>query len=68
VRGPLNALWNSPIVGTYLRFRVAMFLAGLLAVVGAVVLLGIGGIPGLIALFALVVALFVVLGGLLLSR
>ncbi len=60
--GPLRFLWNTRLIGTYLRFRVAVFLAGLIAVVGAIVALSIGGIWGILGLMAMVAAAFVVLG------
>ena len=63
MRGPLGALRNSRLVGTYLRFRVAVFVAGFLGVLGAVLLLGVGGILGLVALFGVVVVVLAVLGG-----
>ena len=55
-------------VSASVRLYVAFLLAGLVAVGGAAVLLGVGGPLGLLALFALVVVLFVVLGVVLLFR
>ena len=40
MRGPLHALWNTRILGTYLRVRIAMLVAGVLAVLAAALLLG----------------------------
>lgn len=68
MRGPIAALLDTRLVGTYLRFRIAFALAGLLAVGAGVVLLGTGGVWGLLALFALVVVLFLVLGAAAVAR
>jgi hypothetical protein len=68
MRGPFSALWNTRIIGTYLRVRVAILLAGVLGALGAVLLLGDGGILGLMALFGVVVVVFGVLGWMLLKR
>ena len=67
MRGPLGALRNSRLVGTYLRFRVALFVAGVLGVFGAVLLLGDGGIFGLVALFGVVMVVLGLLGWMLLK-
>jgi hypothetical protein len=53
VRGPFGALWNSRLLGTYLRVRVAVLAAAVLAASGAAVV-GIGGVWGLLAFLALV--------------
>jgi len=68
MRGPFSALWNTRIIGTYLRVRVAILLAGVLGVLGAVLLLGNGGIFGLVALFGVVAVVLGVLGWMLLKR
>ena len=67
MRGPFSALWNTRIIGTYLRVRVAILLAGVLGVLGAVLLLGIGGILGLVALSCVVVVVLGVFGWMLLK-
>lgn len=54
MRGPLHFLWNTRILGGYLRFRVALLVAGLLAMGGAVVALEIGGVVGILALSGLI--------------
>ncbi len=65
MRGPLHFLWNTRIIGGYLRFRVALLVAGLLAMAGAVVALEIGGVLGILTLsgltFATLVAVAVIL-------
>ena len=53
MRGPLHFLWNTRILGGYLRFRIALLVAGLLAVGGAAVVLEIGGVVGIFALSGL---------------
>ncbi len=58
VRGPLRALRNTPILGTYLRAYVAFLLASLLAVTSGAVLLRVGGAMGVAALSAALVAGF----------
>lgn len=68
VRGPIAALLDTHVLGTYLRFRIAFALAGVLAVGAGAVLLGVGGVWGLLALFALVVTLFLVLGAVAVTR
>ena len=68
MRGPLHALWNTRLIGTYLRFRVGFLLAGVLALAGGVVLFGIGGIWGLLALFGFVMLLLLALGFVLITR
>jgi len=50
--GPFSALWNSRLLGTYLRVRVAVLVAAVLTAAGAAVV-GIGGVWGLVALLAL---------------
>lgn len=54
MRGPLHFLWNARIIGGYLRFRVELLVAGLLAMGGAVVAFEIGGVVGIFALSGLV--------------
>lgn len=68
MRGPFHALWNTRLIGTYLRFRVGFLLAGILALAGGAVLLGIGGIWGLLALFGLVSLILLALGFVLIAR
>lgn len=58
VRGPLRALRNTPVLGTYLRAYVAFLLASVLAVASAAVLLRIGGAAGVAALATVLVAGF----------
>lgn len=54
MRNPLHFLWNTRIFGGYLRFRVALFVAGLLALGGAALALEIGGVVGILTLSGLV--------------
>jgi hypothetical protein len=68
MRGPLHALWNTRLVGTYLRFRVAFALAGLLAIGAGIVALGIGGVLGMLVLLLLVLLGLALLGAILLTR
>lgn len=68
MRGPLHALWNSRLIGTYLQFRVGFLLAGILAVVAASIVLGIGGLWGMLALFGVVSLALLALGILLVAR
>ncbi|WP_338727655.1 hypothetical protein [Haladaptatus sp. DJG-WS-42] len=68
MRGPLHALWNMRLLGTYLRFRVALVLAGVLAIIGGVLALGIGGLGGLVALFGIVALLLLALGFIVITR
>ncbi|WP_435348258.1 hypothetical protein [Haloarchaeobius sp. HRN-SO-5] len=62
MRGPFHALWNTRLVGAYFRMEVVLLLASVLAVVGAIVALGIGGVLGILVLAGLVLAGLVVLG------
>lgn len=64
----LDALWTTRINGTYLRLWVGFVLAGILAVVGGIVLLGLGGIWGLLALVGLVFLVLLTFGLVLLTR
>ncbi|MFC6731937.1 hypothetical protein [Haladaptatus sp. DYSN1] len=68
MRGPLHALWNTRLIGTYLKFRVGIVLAVLLAMGAGVVALGIGGIAGTVALFGLVALAFLTLWFAVLTR
>ncbi|WP_440988624.1 hypothetical protein [Haloarchaeobius baliensis] len=68
MRSPLRALWNTRIIGSYLRFRVGLFLAGVLAVGAGVVMIGIGGIWGILALFTLILLFLLVTGFVVLVR
>ena len=68
MRGPLHTLWNTRLIGTYLRLRVGFLLAGVLALAGGAVLLGIGGVWGLLALFGLVLLILLALGFVLITR
>lgn len=68
MRGPLHALWNSRLIGTYLRFRIGFLLAGLLAVAAALIVLGNGGLWGMLALFAVVSLVLLALGIVLVAR
>ena len=52
MRGPFGALRNSRLLGTYLRVRVAVLVAAVLAAAGAVAV-GIGGVWGLLVPLAL---------------
>jgi hypothetical protein len=61
MRGPLTALWDARLTETYLRFRVALLAARLLAAGGAGVALTIGGVAGVLILSG---AIFCVLIGL----
>jgi hypothetical protein len=54
MRGPLGTLWNSPLVGRYLRFRLALALALPLAALGAAVAFAVGGLAGILLLSVLV--------------
>ena len=55
MRGPLHALWNTQLIGGYLRLRVAFLLAGVLAVGSAAIAIEIGGVVGVVALLIPVV-------------
>ena len=68
MRGPLHTLWNTRLIGTYLRLRVGFLLAGVLALAGGAVLLGLGGVWGLLALFGLVLLILLALGFVLITR
>lgn len=68
MRGPLQALWNTRIIGTYLRFYIGLFLAGILALVGGAVLLGIGGVWGMFVLFGLMLLFLLAVGFILITR
>jgi len=68
MRGPLHALWNTRILGTYLRVRIAMLVAGVLAVLAAALLLGTDGLVGLVVLFVVVTVVLGALGWMLLVR
>lgn len=50
MRGPLYALWNTRLIGGYLRFRAAFLMAGLLAAGSAAIAIEIGGVVGVVAL------------------
>lgn len=52
MRGPFGALWNSRLLGTYLRVRVA-FLAACVGVAAGAAVVGIEGVWGLPVLLAL---------------
>ena len=54
MRGPLHLLWNTRILGGYLRFRIALCVAVLLAVGGAIIALEIGGVVGILTLSGLI--------------
>ncbi|SDM22219.1 hypothetical protein SAMN04487949_1328 [Halogranum gelatinilyticum] len=54
MRGPLRALWNSPLLGRYLRFRLALLIALPLAALGAAVAFTVGGLAGILLLSVLV--------------
>jgi len=58
----------SSLLGTGLRLYGAYLLAGVLAAGAAAVLVSVGGALGLVALFALVVGLFVLLGAVAATR
>lgn len=58
MRGPLHALWNTQLIGGYLRFRVAFLLAGILAAGSAAIAIEIGGVVGVAALLIPVVLAF----------
>lgn len=62
MRGPIAALLGTRVVGTYIRLRIAFALGGLLALGAAALLLGVGGVPGLLALFSVTALVLVVLG------
>lgn len=68
MRGPLHALWNTRILGTYLQVRIAMLVAGVLAVLAAALLLGTDGLVGLVVLFVVVTVVLGALGWTLLVR
>ncbi|RLM49839.1 hypothetical protein [Halorubrum sp. Atlit-28R] len=68
MRGPLHALWNTRLIGTYLRLRVGFLLAGVLALAGGAVLLGIGGLWGILTLFGLVSLILLAFGLVLITR
>jgi hypothetical protein len=68
MRRPIRFLFGTRLVGAYLRARVALLVAGILATVAATVVLGLGGVPGLLALLALVVVGFLVFGLVLFRR
>jgi hypothetical protein len=68
MRGPLHSLWNTRILGTYLRVRIAMLVAGVLAVLAAALLLGTDGLVGLVVLFVVVTVVLGALGWTLLVR
>ncbi|MBP1986911.1 hypothetical protein [Halolamina salifodinae] len=59
MRGPLHALFSTPLIGGYLRLRVAFLLAGILAVGSAAIAIEIGGVIGVVALLVpVMLALF----------
>lgn len=68
MRGPLRLLWHSRLAGRYLRFRLVLVLASLLATIGAVVVLGVGGVWGIVVLLGLVVTFFSALAAIVAFR
>lgn len=67
MRGPLHALFATPLIGGYLRLRVALLLAGILAVGSAAIAIEIGGVIGVVALLVpVMLALFALYVGSLL--
>jgi hypothetical protein len=62
MRGPLHALGNSNLIGTSIRFRIGLLLAGIFALGTVAAIVAIGDGWGLLALFTLVFLLLLAVG------